>query len=125
LKKCSTADSKSGSRGLLSRTNFPKIEKMFYHRLQIRPRAGSKVEQNLQNLKKCSTADSKSGSRGSESRTKSPKFEKMFYHRLQIRPPFTISTPTAKSADRVRHPHPKNPHKKRPNTMPGLISLFS
>lgn len=34
-----------------------------------------------------------------------------------------------KYADRIRHPplhaHPKNLHKKRPDTMPGLISLFS
>ena len=37
LKKCSTADSKSGARGSESRTKSRKIEKMFYRRLQIRP----------------------------------------------------------------------------------------
>ena len=34
LKKCSTADSKSGPRGSESRTKSQKIEKMFYRRLQ-------------------------------------------------------------------------------------------
>ena len=37
LKKCSTTDSKSAPRGLLSRTKSPKFEKMFYRRLKIRP----------------------------------------------------------------------------------------
>ena len=60
LKKCSTADSKSASRGPESRTKIPKIEK-------------------------CSTADSKSASRTSQSRTKYLKIEKIFYRRLQIR----------------------------------------
>lgn len=81
------------------------------------------------------------------SRTKSPKFEKMFYRQLQIRLarlrsrqkmrfstefclPLRPNPHTApQSADRIRpsplHAHPKNPHKKRPDTMPGLISLFS
>ena len=35
LRKCSTADSKFGPRSLKSRTKSPKIEKMFYRRLQI------------------------------------------------------------------------------------------
>ena len=36
LRKCSTAASKSGPRGLESRTKSPKIGKMFYRRPQIR-----------------------------------------------------------------------------------------
>lgn len=80
------------------------------------------------------------------SRTKSPKFEKMFYRQLQIRLarlrsrqkmrfstefclPLRPNPHTApQSANRVSpplHAHPKNLHKKRPDTMPGLISLFS
>ena len=37
LEKCSTAAYKFGPRDLESRIKFPKIEKMFYRRLQIRP----------------------------------------------------------------------------------------
>ncbi|MGO4955582.1 hypothetical protein ACTQ5Z_10580, partial [Ligilactobacillus ruminis] len=36
-KKCSTAESKIDPRGAESRTKTGKKEKMFYHRLQIRP----------------------------------------------------------------------------------------
>ena len=140
----STLASNSSDRGLQSRTNFPKFEKMFYCRLQIRPARAPKVEQNLQNLKKCSTANSKSAPRASKSRTNFPKFEKMFYRQLQIRParlrsrqkmrfPTEFCLPlrpipshaTSNSADHIRHPpHPPSQKsaQKRPDTMPGLIS---
>ena len=79
LEKCSTADSKSGLRGLESRTKSPKIGKMFYRRLQIRSARPRKQTKNGGNASFLSTGLSKSGPRGLESITKSSKIEKIFY----------------------------------------------
>ena len=74
----STGWSKFGVRDLESRQKTGEMPLFCLPAGRNSGRAGSKVEQNLQNFEKCSTADSKFGPRGTKSRTKSSKIEKMF-----------------------------------------------
>ncbi|MFJ6959806.1 MAG: hypothetical protein ACIRZF_07905, partial [Ligilactobacillus ruminis] len=73
--------------------------------------AGSKVEQNLQNLKKCSTANSKSGSRSSEADKKRDFLPNFVYSRIQIRRPHQTPSPRPSQ----KYAQKKTGHNARPH----------
>lgn len=69
-----------------------------------------------------STPAVKSNARGPQSRQKTG-FPTEFC--LPLRPNPHTAPQSANRVSPPLHAHPKNPHKKRPDTMPGLISLFN